>query len=43
MSKSQRKRDKIKNAITSVFNKVENFTKSRIVRKFVPLFGLVTI
>ena len=27
----------------TVFNKVGNFTKSRIVRKFVPLFRLVTI
>ena len=43
MIKNQRKRDKIKKAIKSGGQKIAKFTKSRIVRKFIHLFGLIAI
>ena len=50
MSQRQRKRDRLKKAIKSGFaqiqsggKKIAKFTKSRIVRKFIPLFGLIAI
>jgi len=50
MSQRERKRDRVKKAIKSGFapiksggKKIAKFTKSRIVRKFIPLFGLIAI
>jgi len=50
MSQRQRKRDRLKKAIKSGFaqiqsggKKIAKFTKSRIVRKFIPLVGLIAI
>jgi len=43
MSQRERKRDRVKRAIKSGGQKIATFTKSRIVRKFIPLFGLITI
>lgn len=43
MSQRQRKRDRVKKAIKSGGQKIANFTKSRMVRKFIPLFGLIAI
>lgn len=50
MSQRQRKRDRLKKAIKSGFapiqsggKKIAKFTKSRIGRKFIPLFGLIAI
>jgi len=43
MSQKQRKRDRVKKAIKSGGQKVAKFTKSRIVRKFIPLLGLIAI
>tara|TARA_B110000459_G_scaffold203762_1_gene261639 strand:- start:2537 stop:3055 length:519 start_codon:yes stop_codon:yes gene_type:complete len=41
--KKQRKRDRVKKAIKSGGKKIAKFTKSRIVQRFIPLFGLITI
>ena len=41
--KKQRKRDRVKKAIKSGGKKIAKFTKSRIVKRFIPLFGLITI
>ena len=43
MSQKQRKRDKFKKVIKSGGQKLAKFTKSRIVRRFIPLFGLIAI
>ena len=43
MSQRQRKRDRIKKAIKLGGQKIATFTKSRIVRKFILLFDLITI
>lgn len=43
MSQKQRKRDKFKKVIKSGGQKLTKFTKSRIVRRFIPLFVLITI
>lgn len=43
MSQRQRKRDRVKRTIKSGGQKIATFTKSRIVRKFFPLFGLIAI
>jgi hypothetical protein len=43
MRQKQRKRDRVKKAIKSGGQKVAKFTKSRIVRKFIPLLGLIAI
>ena len=43
MSQKLRKRDRIKRAIKSRGQKIATFTKSRIVRKFTPLLGLIAI
>lgn len=43
MSQKQRKRDRIRKIIKSGGQKVAKFTKSRIVRRFIPLFGLIAI
>lgn len=43
MSQRQRKRDRVKKAIKSGGQKIAKFTKSRIVRKFIPLFGLIAV
>jgi len=43
MSQKQRKRDRVKGAIKSGGQKIATFTKSRIVRRFIPLFGLIAI
>lgn len=43
MSQRQRKRDKFKKVIKSGGKKLAKFTKSRIVRRFIPLFGLIAI
>ena len=37
------KRKKLKKALKSTGRGIRNFTKSRIVRKFIPLFGLIAI
>ena len=41
--KKQRKRDRVKKAIKSGGKKIAKFTKSRIVKRFIPLFGLIAI
>ena len=38
-----RKRDRFKRAVKSGGKKVASFAKSRIVRRFIPLFGLIAI
>ena len=43
LSKKLRKRDRFKKAIKSRGKKIGNFAKSRIVTKFLPLFGLIAI
>ena len=43
MKQKQRKRDRVKSAIKSGGQKISKFTKSRIVRRFIPLFGLIAI
>ena len=43
MSQKERKRDKVKRLIKSGGQKLVKVTKSRIVRRFVPLFGLIAI
>ena len=43
MGQKLRKRDRVKKAIKSGGKKVGNFAKSRIVKKFIPLFGLIAI
>ena len=43
MVQRQRKRDRIKSAVKSGGQKIATFTKSRIVRRFIPLFGLIAI
>ena len=50
MSQRQRKRDRLKKAVKSGFatiqsggKKIAKFTKSRVGRKFIPLFGLIAI
>ena len=43
MRQKQRKRDRVKRAIKSGGQKIAKFTKSRIVRRFIPLFGLIAI
>jgi hypothetical protein len=43
MSQRQRKRDRVKRAFKSGGQKIATFTKSRIVRKFIPLLSLIAI
>lgn len=43
MGQKLRKRDRVKKAIKSGGQKVAKFTKSRIVRKFIPLLGLIAL
>ena len=43
MSQKQRKRDGVKKAIKSGGQKIATFTKSRIIRKFIPVLGLIAI
>jgi len=43
MSQKERKRDKFKRVIKSGGQKLAKVTKSRIVRRFIPLFGLIAI
>jgi len=43
MSQKLRKRDRVKKAIKSGGKKVAKFAKFRIVKKFIPLFGLIAI
>ena len=43
MAKKESKRKRIKEALKSAGRKVRNGAKSRIVKRFIPLFGLIAI
>jgi len=43
MSQKQSKRSRFKKALKSGGQKVAKFTKSRMVKKFIPLFGIIAI
>tara|TARA_B110000444_G_scaffold243086_1_gene261051 strand:- start:450 stop:953 length:504 start_codon:yes stop_codon:yes gene_type:complete len=43
MSQRERKRDRLKKVVKSGGQKVAKFAKSRVVKRFIPLFGLIAI